>query len=156
MRVDRTLTPMAERVVQQGVEQVYRQFLDIAAEGRDTSPDEIHTIAQGRVWSGEQALDNGLVDKLGGLNDAIAAAAEYAEITDYDVVEIKRVLSPSEQFMQELANNLNTQATVNPWVQPITQKIASWFSPVGEAIEELSNLNDPKGMYARCLACTAP
>ncbi|MCV6623426.1 MAG: S49 family peptidase, partial [Cellvibrionaceae bacterium] len=156
MRVDRTLSPLAERVVQQGVEQVYKQFLDIAAEGRESTPEAINEIAQGRVWSGEQALANGLVDKLGGLNDAIKAAAERAEISDYDVIEIKRKLSPSEQFMQELANNLDAKASVNPWLKPINQKLASWFSPVVEAIDELNSLNDPKGMYARCVACAAP
>ncbi|WP_299973936.1 signal peptide peptidase SppA [uncultured Pseudoteredinibacter sp.] len=156
MRVDRTLSPLAERVVQQGVEQVYKQFLDIAAEGRESTPEAINEIAQGRVWSGEQALANGLVDKLGGLNDAIKAAAERAEISDYDVIEIKRKLSPSEQFMQELANNLDAKASVNPWLKPINQKLASWFSPVVGAIDELNSLNDPKGMYARCVACAAP
>ncbi len=156
MRVDRTLSPMAERVVQQGVEQVYQQFLEIAAKGRDSNTEDIHSIAQGRVWSGEQALANGLVDKLGGLNEAIASAAEHADIESYDVVEIKRTLSPSEQFMQQLANNLDARASSNPWMQPLSYKLASWLSPVAQAVEELNNLNDPKGMYARCLACTAP
>jgi len=70
-------------VTAEGVENVYKIFLERVAKGRSMSIQAVDSIAQGRVWSGVEALKNGLVDELGNLNDAILYAAELAEITDY-------------------------------------------------------------------------
>lgn len=72
-------------VTKEGVERVYETFLNRVAEGRNMSVEAVNEIAQGRVWAGTEALENGLVDELGGLEDAIAYAAELAEITDYRI-----------------------------------------------------------------------
>jgi protease-4 len=72
-------------VTTEGVEQVYNTFLDRVSAGRNISFTAVDSIAQGRVWSGVEAKKIGLVDELGNLDDAIAAAAELAEITDYKV-----------------------------------------------------------------------
>ncbi|GAB1308502.1 signal peptide peptidase SppA [Urechidicola sp. KH5] len=86
--------PMSEAFYEEqkeGVERVYQQFLEIVAEGRDISIEEADRIAQGRVWTGKEALENGLVDELGGLEDAIKAAALQAEIEgDYRISEYPR------------------------------------------------------------------
>ncbi|SDW42270.1 protease-4 [Lutibacter oricola] len=80
--------PMTEEfraVTKEGVEQIYTTFLTRVANGRNMTVEEVDEIAQGRVWSGTEALKVGLVDELGNLDDAIAYAAELAETTDYKV-----------------------------------------------------------------------
>ncbi|MEQ1503084.1 MAG: signal peptide peptidase SppA [Myxococcota bacterium] len=76
----------AGRVVYQTfLDDFYEQFLSRVGTGRELARDDVHVIAQGRVWTGEQALERKLVDQLGGLDDAIAKAAELASVTDYAV-----------------------------------------------------------------------
>ena len=72
-------------VTKEGVERVYTSFVTKVAEGRKMTFEQVNEIAQGRVWTGTQALDNGLVDELGGLEDAIKAAAELVEIDEYRI-----------------------------------------------------------------------
>jgi len=72
-------------VTTEGVEAVYTTFLDRVAKGRNMTIEEVDKVAQGRVWSGVDALNNGLVDELGNLEDAILYAAELAETTDFRV-----------------------------------------------------------------------
>ena len=79
------MTDAFRQVTTEGVEQVYTTFLERVANGRGMTVEEVDEIAQGRVWSGVDALENGLVDELGNLNDAINYAAELADITDYKV-----------------------------------------------------------------------
>ena len=85
--------PMSEdfyKVTKEGVETIYTTFVSRVAEGRNMSYAEVDSIAQGRVWSGKEAVANGLVDELGSLNDAIEAAATLAEITDYRTTNYPR------------------------------------------------------------------
>lgn len=80
--------PMKEdekALIQRGVEQTYDLFLTRCADGRGMTKAEIDSIGQGRVWTGEQALERGLVDQLGGIDDAVKEAALLAEVTDYTV-----------------------------------------------------------------------
>ncbi|UMB52510.1 signal peptide peptidase SppA [Lutibacter sp. A64] len=72
-------------VTQEGVEQVYTTFLERVAKGRGMLVTEVDSVAQGRVWSGVEAIEKGLVDKLGNLEAAITEAAELAGVTDYRV-----------------------------------------------------------------------
>jgi protease-4 len=72
-------------VTQEGVEFVYTTFLNRVAAGRNMTVEQVDEIAQGRVWSGVEALENGLVDDLGGLKEAIIEAAGLAGITDYKI-----------------------------------------------------------------------
>ncbi len=72
-------------VTKEGVEQIYTTFVNRVATGRNMTFEQVNEIAQGRVWTGKEALENGLVDKLGNLNDAIKIAAELAEIDNYKI-----------------------------------------------------------------------
>ena len=91
----------AERAkVREHVDAIYEQFLAKAAEGRQTTRDAIHTVAQGRVWTGRQALEHGLVDELGGLSRAIALAKEQAGIDPDD--EVQLVIYPRPKGFFEL------------------------------------------------------
>ena len=107
--------PLTERnreVIMEGVDKVYKTFTSHVAEGRNLDIEKVYSIAEGRVWSGTDAVNIGLVDANGGLFDAVAKAAELADITnDYQLMEIKLPLSPIEIWLQSLtmmtANSLN-------------------------------------------------
>ncbi len=80
--------PMSDdfyNVTKEGIEQVYTTFVTKVAEGRNMTFDEVDQIAQGRVWTGKQALENGLVDELGGLEDAVKIAASLVDIDEYRI-----------------------------------------------------------------------
>ncbi|WP_420321626.1 signal peptide peptidase SppA [Flagellimonas sp.] len=87
-------------VVQEGIEDTYNTFLERVAAGRKMSVEDVDALAQGRVWSGLDAKENGLVDELGTLEDAIAAAAEMAELDSYGIRKYPRYKSDFERFME--------------------------------------------------------
>lgn len=89
------VSPALSPVVQRSVEQTYAQFVSRVAQGRGMTPQAVDSIAQGRVWSGVSALQIGLVDSIGGLEDAIAYAAELGETQEYSVVEYPKTSSSS-------------------------------------------------------------
>lgn len=72
-------------VTKEGVEQIYTTFVNRVAAGRNMTYEQVNEIAQGRVWSGKEAINKGLIDKLGSLNDAIKIAAELADIENYKI-----------------------------------------------------------------------
>ncbi len=79
-------TPLDENTraaVQESVENIYKVFVDRVAKGRNMKFEEVDSIAQGRVWTGADAIKIGLVDKIGGMDDALKAAAKLAKISDY-------------------------------------------------------------------------
>ncbi len=82
------MTDAFRKVAQGGVENVYATFIQRVADGRNMSIKEVDAIAQGRVWTGAEAIENGLVDVLGNLDDAVAAAAEMAQIEDYKTINL--------------------------------------------------------------------
>lgn len=85
------LTPRQVAAVTASIERTYRTFVARVAQGRDMSPAAVDSLAQGRVWTGLDALDNGLVDELGDLEDALDWAAEMAGLDDYDIDEWPRL-----------------------------------------------------------------
>jgi protease-4 len=78
--VRRALDPRFEQLIQAAVNHTYSDFTTLVATARKSTPEKIHAIAQGRVWSGQQALETGLVDRLGSLGDAVAAAAKLGKL----------------------------------------------------------------------------
>ncbi len=83
----------------------YTEFVQKVADGRGKSYDQAHAVAQGRVWTGEQALANGLVDELGGLNVAVAKAAELGGISeDYGLVRLPRQKPFLDILLEDMAN----------------------------------------------------
>lgn len=149
-QMDRPISPMAARVLQQGVEFTYNEFLRLVATGRKRTPEAIDKIAQGRVWTGRHAHQLGLVDHIGELDDAIAAAARLAKLTQYEPDFLEPELSPWESFKQELFST-----TVLP--QQLTQW-ALWLArlPALQNLNTLQRFNDPNHMYVRCWECRAP
>ena len=88
--------------VQESIEDTYQTFLQRVSEGRSMTMAQVDSVAQGRVWSGTEALEIGLVDELGNLDDAIAAAAEIAELKTYGIKKLPKYKSGFERFMEDL------------------------------------------------------
>lgn len=100
--VTRSLSDNEYRILQEGVDETYAQFLKVVSDGRSLSTEAVDSIGQGRVWSGTDALGIGLVDALGGIEDAIAAAAELADIEDYAVQKLPKRKDPFQQLLEDL------------------------------------------------------
>ena len=94
-------TPEEAAILQKMIENGYELFLKRVAEGRDMTRDEVHAIAQGRVWTGEKAKEIGLVDEFGGIEDAIAAAKELSGLEEYRISEFPKTKDPIQQFMEK-------------------------------------------------------
>lgn len=88
--------------IQESIEETYQTFLQRVAEGRNMTMAQVDSVAQGRVWSGTEALEIGLVDELGNLDDAIAAAAEIASLDSYGIKKFPKYKSGFERFMEDL------------------------------------------------------
>ncbi|MFC2152517.1 signal peptide peptidase SppA [Bacteroidota bacterium] len=95
-----------KEVFQYMVEDTYDDFLTKVGEGRNMSIEDVDKIGQGRVWSGVNAIENGLIDGFGGLEDAIALAAEAANIESYRIVDYPKLKDPFQQFLEELQGNV--------------------------------------------------
>ncbi len=105
----RGFNEMEASKMQKNVEKGYDLFLTRCAEGRSMTKEQIDSIGQGRVWTGTQALEIGLVDKLGGLQDAIELAAEKASLEKYTVTDYPEVKSWYEQMLSESLGEINVR-----------------------------------------------
>ena len=127
LRLDMPLDAGIARVFQSSTERIYRQFLKLVAESRDKTVDEVDEIAQGRVWSGEQAAERGLVDKTGTFQDAIESSARIAGLGDsYQIEWVEPKKSALDEFFTDFMAgavsrlNLSVSTPVSlpvPWLQ---------------------------------------
>ncbi|MEP2652112.1 MAG: signal peptide peptidase SppA [Paraglaciecola sp.] len=152
MGVTRSLNPKVGEIMQRGIEHAYDQFISLVADKRDFSKEYVDSIAQGRVWIGDKALELGLVDDLGYLQDGIQAAAELASLQEYDTQYIKRSLSQSELFWKQLFQNAAVTFD-GAFTLENDNALLDLVKTVTADIEAVSKLNDPKGVYAMCLTC---
>lgn len=95
-------TEAFKKYSKESIEDNYKHFLNIVAEGRGMTPEQVDAVAQGRVWSGTQAVENGLVDELGSLEDAVAYAAESVGVTNYVTVDYPVYESNFRDALNEL------------------------------------------------------
>ncbi len=133
------------RALQANIAYGYRRFIDLVADGRDMTPEQVDAIAQGRVWLGEQALELGLVDNLGHLADAIARAAELGGLENYQVRYLEEPLSTQEVLMRQLLDNLG--------YAPNRGLRSALSDRILREMRHLDVLNDPKHVYALCEIC---
>ncbi len=106
--VTRPMSDYEREMMQYSVEEVYSKFTQVVADGRNMEKSAVDSIGQGRVWSGTDARNIGLVDEFGGLNDAINEAASLAGVTEYRVVELPTQLD----FYASLLNDLNEELKI--------------------------------------------
>jgi len=130
----------AMAIIQERIGEVYDQFLDLVAAGRQMDRNAVDEIAGGRVWSGADAVENGLVDELGSLRNAIEYAASLSQLEDYNVIDHP----PARSFLEQLQEMLEDKAN------PLASR-----GPAGELRRYLENaagrlelLNDPQNVYA--------
>ncbi|MFD1255871.1 signal peptide peptidase SppA [Mucilaginibacter terrae] len=106
--VSRPLTPEERAILQAQVNQGYNDFTQAVATGRKKSQEYINSIGQGRVWTGEQAIKIGLVDRLGNINDAIASAAKKAKLKNYNIVAYPEQKSLFKSFGSDIQSRIST------------------------------------------------
>ena len=153
MQLDRPMSDQAKVILHSSVEHLYSKFINLVAEGRETPAENIEKIARGRIWTGQQALEMGLVDELGGLNNAIDAAAELAGLTHYGVFYPTRLLSPYEQFIQEFSRNISLSLNYFGFDSWLPQMLGKNAQSIISPLKNLDNFNDPRGMYLHCDSC---
>ena len=150
MRQDRTLTAASRQILQSSVDHAYAEFLRRVGDGRKKPVEDVDKIAQGRVWAGVDAQRVGLVDHLGGLKDAIDAAAKLAELgTDYDIDYIEPELSLREELLMQLRSETLHIAQIAGLI-PQRTELEQVLDPVLEQARAIAKLNDPRGLYAYC------
>lgn len=148
------LSPEVERLFQAGTDDIYRRFLSLVSESRDMTTDRVDEIGQGRVWAGATARQLGLVDQFGDLDDAIAVAAERAEIDVDDVQRVYIEQQPSgfAQFINNWSQGETASSRINdPWsmLTPDPRTI------LARAEAEIGLLVNGPVMQARCFNCPA-
>jgi protease-4 len=161
LRPDRPLDPAVADIAQQYIENGYRDFLSRVAQARKMTPEQVDKIARGRIWSGEDAKGLGLVDQLGGIDQAIESAAKRAKLEKgYRVWYVEKEKSLRERIAAMLVAEALDLAVAAGWVTEPSPS-ASALSLAGRLrelradVERLSRWNDPHGVYAHCL-CTDP
>ena len=145
-------------VLQRGTDAVYEAFITRVSTARKLTPDSVRAIAEGRVWSGEDAMRIGLVDSIGGLDAALKSAATLAKITgDYDVREYPRVKSATEKLTELLDNkSAPVAAAISAATNPGASALLSGRGPASSLARDITHeldvllrYNDPRGVYAR-------
>ena len=124
--------------------EAYDRFINFVAESRDQSYEDIKAIAGGRVWIATSAKEIGLVDEIGGIDDAIAYAADLEGLEDYRVEYYREKLSPEEAFLKEVLENLDVSLA-----QP---SVLSALDGVAELYETLVDIHEPKALLT-CKDC---
>jgi protease-4 len=147
------MTQQSKMIFQAGVDNVYTRFISLVADGRSSTPAAVHEIAQGRVWTGEKALELGLVDQLGDLNDAIVVAAELANLEEYEVDYRRKPLTVYEQLLMEMNTNISASLSGLGISSLLPVTIRQQAKKILEPLRVLDTLNDPRGIYLYCGNC---
>ena len=131
-------------LIQSSIDRTYDKFVSKVAENRGMLYEDVLPIAGGRIWAGYKALELGLVDKIGDLEDALKSAAKLAEIEDFTVKTYRKPIDPFELFLNELLENINLTIDVDPRLRLIH-----------ESLEKHSKIIDPtkRNVLAYCFDC---
>ena len=152
LRADREMSDEARTMFQLIVNKGYDDFISKVALHRGIDKPDVDTIAQGQVWTGNEAFEHGLIDEIGNMDAAIASAAELAELEQgqYGMKYFEEELSPGEQLALDLMGGVkwlgfspDSFAAKRPSVERVAKLLEDAISP-------LLRLNDPKGVYAHC------
>lgn len=150
------MTDYQKNLVQSSVETTYEDFLTIVSNARNMSRDDVHEVAQGRIWTGKQAMERGLVDQLGNFDDSVSVAAQLAAIDDYDVKIIQQELSSKEQFFADLFNSTSEYIPAPSVGGEAKHWLMGTLNKVKTETAVLQNFDDPKNVYSYCALCPQP
>lgn len=150
---NREMTEETRQLLQLFVEDTYDDFITDVAISRGLDKDAVDAIGQGQIWTGVEAMQNGLVDGIGGLRSAVELAAELAELEpgNFGTFVIEQELSPTEQMIVDfLTVAARTGVDLSRWVD--TPDILSRLARgLDQRLDSMLRFNDPKGMYQHCL-----
>lgn len=132
------------KIIQESVEEFYDLFLRRVAEGRNMKKEAIHKVAQGRVWTGEKALELGLVDEIGDLEQAMILAAEEAGLSKFRVVEYPNIKDPFKQIIDDLTGKDDKK--VKQASRALIEEELGELYPYYEQMKEIRSM---KGIQAR-------
>lgn len=147
LNLTRPLSPLLKEAISINLHHGYDQFLDIVSKGRSMNLQNVKGIAEGRVFDGKAAMEHGLVDKLGTLDDAIDSAAGLAGLDEYTASYIRRPLTVKEEFLQIFSGKVSELLASSTLSPALLSAIGRLMAP----IREIMLFDDPKGLYAHCL-----
>jgi len=153
MRPDMPLSENMGNMIQMSVDHIYQRFIHLVATGRHMKVPDVEAIAQGRVWSGVDAHRLGLVDQLGGLQDAIKSAAKRVGISDnYQLEEVKTPLSFPEMLAEQLLGDADALAQLqSTWMNNDSYAALlenTVLQDIFQPLHLLTQFNDPNHIYA--------
>lgn len=151
-RPDREMSDEAKTLFQLVINRGYDDFISKVAEFRDMEKSAVDLIAQGQVWTGADALDHGLIDAIGDLDDAIVAAAELAELEDgeYGRMYIQKELTPGEQIALGFLGGVASLGVDAGRFIDRQSAFTRLATVIESALDPVLRFNDPKGVYSHC------
>lgn len=150
--VTKALPPEVQQMMQLSIENGYKRFITLVADARKTTPEQIDKIAQGHVWTGQDAKANGLVDSLGDFDDAVAKAAELAKLKQWHIEYYQDEPTFVDMVMDSMSGSV--RAMLPEAIQAmLPAPLASAASVVKTESDKLAAFNDPQNRYAFCLTC---
>lgn len=148
----KALSPEVQQMMQLSIEYGYKRFITLVAEARKRTPEQIDQIAQGHVWTGEDAKANGLVDSLGDFDDAVAKAAELAKLKQWHLDYYQDEPTVLDMVMDSMTGSV--RAMLPEAIQAILPApLVSAANTVKAEGDKLAAFNDPQNRYAFCLTC---
>lgn len=150
--ITKALPPEVQQMMQLSIENGYKRFITLVADARKTTPEQIDKIAQGHVWTGQDAKANGLVDSLGDFDDAVAKAAELAKLKQWHIAYYQDEPTFVDMVMDSMSGSV--RAMLPDAIQAmLPPPLASAASAVKAESDKLAAFNDPQNRYAFCLTC---
>lgn len=149
----KALSPEVQQMMQLSIEYGYKRFITLVADARKRTPEQIDKIAQGHVWTGEDAKANGLVDSLGDFDDAVAKAAELAKLKQWHLDYYQDEPTVLDMVMDSMTGSV--RAMLPEAIQAmLPAPLVSAANTVKAEGDKLAAFNDPQNRYAFCLTCT--
>ena len=150
--VTKALPPQVQQLMQLSIENGYQRFISLVAQARKSTPEQVDKIAQGHVWTGEDAKNNGLVDALGDFDDAVAKAAELAKLKQWHIEYYQDEPTLLARMMDGFSGEI--RAMLPQALQAyLPAPLAAAADTVKAETDKLAVFNDPQSRYAFCLTC---
>ncbi|EGI1852059.1 signal peptide peptidase SppA [Salmonella enterica] len=148
----KALSPEVQQMMQLSIEYGYKRFIILVADARKRTPEQIDKIAQGHVWTGEDAKANGLVDSLGDFDDAVAKAAELAKLKQWHLDYYQDEPTVLDMVMDSMTGSVRAMLpeTIQAMLPAPLVSAANTLKAEGD---KLAAFNDPQNRYAFCLTC---
>ena len=152
LRIDRPMSDESRTLLQSQIGRGYEEFLQRVSSGRKKTRDEVDSIAQGRVWAGNDAKRLGLVDQLGSFDDAVRSAARRAKLTDYELEFVEPELTWAQELVLQLKSSA-AKTVVGALMDDKSRafaRVAQKLDPLTQEVDLLSRFTEPNKVYAYC------